>query len=267
MLTPEDEYALAKRYRETGDAEAAHRLVASHLRLVVKIAMRYRGYGLPIAELISEGNFGIVRAIQRFDPELGVRLSSYAVWWIRAAIQEYVLYSWSMVKTGTTASQKKLFFSLRKLKRRFGADREGGLSSEVTRHISVELGVSEADVRDMNDRLSAPDCSLNAPIGNDAGHDWQDILVDEHENQEASLAMREELAMRRTMLRSAMLRLPERERDILTERRLHEGPATLEYLARKHGISRERVRQIEMKAIEKLQKWIANSAFAPAPIG
>ena len=267
MLTAEDEQVLAKRYRETGDAEAAHRLVASHLRLVAKIAMQYRGYGFPVAELISEGNFGMMRAIRRFDPDHGVRLSTYAIWWIRAAIQEYVLHSWSMVKIGTTASQKKLFFNLRKLKARLGSEREGRLSPEMVRQISVVLAVPESEVLDMDARLSAADHSLNAPMRNDGGGEWQDVLVDDRENQEASFVAQEELDARRALLRTAMTRLADRERDILTERRLHEGPATLHDLARKYGISRERVRQIEIRAVEKLQKWVANRAFAPAAVG
>lgn len=267
MLTAEDEYMLAKRYRENGDAEAAHRLVASHLRLVAKIAMRYRGYGFPIAELISEGNFGMMRAIQRFDPDHGVRLSTYATWWIRASIQEYVLHSWSMVKIGTTASQKKLFFNLRRLKARLGSDRHGGLSPEMARQISVELSVPESDVLDMDDRLSAADHSLNAPLRNDGSGEWQDTLVDQRENQEVSFETRQEFEVRRTMLQAAMTRLADRERNILMERRLKEGPATLGVLSRKYGVSCERVRQIEIGAVEKLRKWVAGRSLTPTPAG
>lgn len=267
MLTVEDEQILAKRYRDTGDAEAAHRLVASHLRLVAKIAMQYRGYGFPIAELISEGNFGMMKAIRRFDPDLGVRLSTYATWWIRAAVQEYVLHSWSMVKIGTSASQKKLFFNLRKVKARLGSDHEGGISPEMVRRISVELAVPETDVLNMNDRLSACDRSLNVPMQSDGAGEWQDVLVDDRENQEDSFGAREELDARRTMLRTAMTRLADRERDILTARRLQEGPASLHDLSCKYGISRERVRQIEIRAVEKLRKWIANRSLMPAPVG
>ena len=223
MLTLEDECMLARRYRETGDAAAAHRLVVSHLRLVAKIAMGYRGYGFPVAELIAEGNFGMMKAIKRFDPDQGVRLSTYATWWIRSSIQEYVLHSWSMVKIGTTAAQKKLFFNLRKLKARLGTDCEGGLSPEIVRRIALELSVPEADVLDMNDRLSAGDHSLNAPLGSEGGGEWQDMLLDQQENQEVDLATRQELDVRRTMLQAAMSRLADRERDILTERRLQEG--------------------------------------------
>ena len=267
VLTLEDERMLAKRYRETGDAAAAHRLVASHLRLVAKIAMGYRGYGFPIAELISEGNFGMMRAIQRFDPDQGARLSTYATWWIRASIQEYVLHSWSMVKIGTTASQKKLFFNLKRLKARLGSDRDGGLSPEMARRIADELCVPEADVVDMNDRLSATDHSLNAPLHSEGGGEWQDILVDDGENQEVRFETREEFEIRRGLLRAAMTRLADRERDILTARRLREGQTPLHDLARKYGISRERVRQIEMGAIEKLRRWIASGSLSPVRAG
>jgi RNA polymerase sigma-32 factor len=267
MLTAEDEYMLAKQYRKNGDAEAAHRLVASHLRLVAKIAMRYRGYGFPIAELISEGNFGMMRAIQHFDPYHGVRLSTYAAWWIRASIQEYVMHSWSMVKIGTTASQKKLFFNLGRLKARLGSDRHGGLSPEMARQISVELSVPESAVLDMDNRLSVADHSLNAPLGSDGSAEWQDTLVDHRENQEVSFETRQEFEVRQTMLKAAMTRLADRERNILMERRLKERPATLGDLSRKYGISSERVRQIEKGAIEKLRKWVAGRSLTPAPVG
>jgi RNA polymerase sigma-32 factor len=254
MLEPDEEYMLAKRWKEGEDSEAAHRLVTSHLRLVAKIAMGYRGYGLPLSELISEGNVGMMQAVKRFDPDRGFRLATYAMWWIRAAIQEYILHSWSLVKMGTTAAQKKLFFNLRKLKGQLQAMEEGDLSPENLRKIATELDVPEADVVSMNRRLASPDHSLNAPLRSDSEGEWQDWLVDESESQETMLGERQELGLRRDLLEKAMTHLNERERHILTERRLKENPTTLEDLSQQYGISRERVRQIEVRAFEKLQK-------------
>jgi len=261
MLAPEEEFMLAKSWREHGDTEAAHKLVTSHLRLVAKIAMGYRGYGLPLSELISEGNVGMMQAVKRFDPDRGFRLATYAMWWIRAAIQEYILHSWSLVKMGTTAAQKKLFFNLRKLKGQMQAIDDGDLSPEHVTQIATKLDVPEQDVVNMNRRLASPDHSLNAPLRADSEGEWQDWLVDEQETQEISLAEREELGKRRALLRSAMTNLNERERHILTERRLRDDPTTLEDLSQQYGISRERVRQIEVRAFEKLQKNIKNAAI------
>ncbi|WP_437378687.1 RNA polymerase sigma factor RpoH [Inquilinus limosus] len=260
MLEPQEEYMLAKAWREHGDTEAAHRLVTSHLRLVAKIAMGYRGYGLPISELISEGNVGMMQAVKRFDPERGFRLATYAMWWIRAAIQEYILHSWSLVKMGTTAAQKKLFFNLRKLKGQLQAIEEGDLKPETVKKIATELSVPEQDVISMNRRLAAPDHSLNAPLRVDGEGEWQDWLVDERESQEITLADRQELGKRRQLLKDAMAHLNDRERRILSERRLRDEPTTLEDLSQEYGISRERVRQIEVRAFEKLQKAIRNAA-------
>jgi len=259
MLQPDEEYMLAKRWREHQDTEAAHRLVTSHLRLVAKIAMGYRGYGLPVAELISEGNVGMMQAVKRFDPERGFRLATYAMWWIRASIQEYILHSWSLVKIGTTAAQKKLFFNLRKMKGRLQAFEEGDLSPENVKKISTELSVSEDEVISMNRRLAAPDHSLNAPLRVDDDGEWQDWLVDDNQvDQETLLGEKQELDERRDMLARAMEGLNKRERHILTERRLREEPQTLEELSQEYGISRERVRQIEVRAFEKLQKAMKN---------
>jgi len=261
MLEPEEEYMLAKRWKEREDSEAAHRLVTSHLRLVAKIAMGYRGYGLPLSELISEGNVGMMQAVKRFDPDRGFRLATYAMWWIRAAIQEYILHSWSLVKMGTTAAQKKLFFNLRKLKGQLQAVEDGDLSPENLKKIATELDVPEADVISMNRRLASPDHSLNAPLRSDSEGEWQDWLVDETESQEAKLADRQELGLRRDLLEKALTHLNERERHILGERRLKENPTTLEDLSQHYGISRERVRQIEVRAFEKLQKAIKAAAI------
>jgi RNA polymerase sigma-32 factor len=261
MLAQDEEFMLAKRWQEHQDTEAAHRLVTSHLRLVAKIAMGYRGYGLPLSELISEGNVGMMQAVKRFDPDRGFRLATYAMWWIRAAIQEYILHSWSLVKMGTTAAQKKLFFNLRKLKGQLQAIEEGDLSPENVNKIATALDVPEADVVNMNRRLAAPDHSLNAPLRADSEGEWQDWLVDEGESQETKLADRQELGLRRDLLVKAMNHLNERERDILTHRRLREQPTTLEDLSQKYGISRERVRQIEVRAFEKLQKAIKSAAL------
>src|SRR5580704_11775896 len=252
LLSPEEEYMFAKRLKEHGDSEAARRLVTSHLRLVAKIAMGYRGYGLPISEIVSEGNVGLMQAVKRFDADKGFRLATYAMWWIRAAIQEYVLRSWSMVKMGTTAAQKKLFFNLRKLKGQLQAVEDGDLSPENLKKIATELDVPEADVISMNRRLASPDHSLNAPLRSDSEGEWQDWLVDESESQETRLGERQELGLRRDLLEKAMTHLNDRERHILTERRLRENPTTLEDLSQQYGISRERVRQIEVRAFEKL---------------
>ncbi|MEO9900604.1 RNA polymerase sigma factor RpoH [Nisaea sp.] len=261
MLKPEEEYMLAKSWREHDDSDAAHKLVTSHLRLVAKIAMGYRGYGLPVAELISEGNVGMMQAVKRFDPERGFRLATYAMWWIRAAIQEYILHSWSLVKIGTTAAQKKLFFNLRKLKGQMQAIEEGDLSPERVTAIATKLEVPEQDVINMNRRLAAPDHSLNAPLRVDGEGEWQDWLVDEGESQESQLAESEELDQRRQLLSVGMETLNERERHILTERRLKENATTLEDLSQVYNISRERVRQIEVRAFEKLQKAMRNAAM------
>ncbi len=261
MLEYDQEYMLAKSWREHEDLESAHKLVTSHLRLVAKIAMGYRGYGLPVAELISEGNVGMMQAVKRFDPERGFRLATYAMWWIRAAIQEYILHSWSLVKMGTTAAQKKLFFNLRKLKGQIKAIEEGDLHPEHVTKIADALNVPEADVVSMNRRLTAPDHSLNAPLRIDGEGEWQDWLVDEGEDQETLLAESEEMTLRRALLQSAMTSLNGRERHILEQRRLSENPTTLEDLSQEYGISRERVRQIEVRAFEKLQKAIRNAAI------
>ena len=261
MLEPEEEFMLAKRWREHGDMEAAHRLVTSHLRLVAKIAMGYRGYGLPLGELISEGNVGMMQAVKRFDPDRGFRLATYAMWWIKASIQEYILHSWSLVKIGTTAAQKKLFFNLRRLKSQMKAIEEGDLSPEQVKKIAESLDVPEEEVVNMNRRLAAPDHSLNAPLREEGEGEWQDWLVDDRENQEVRLAADEELKQRQKLLGSALGRLTPREQDILKERRLKDSPATLEELSEKYKISRERVRQIEVRAFEKLQKSIKSEAL------
>ena len=261
MLEHDEEFMLAKSWREHDDTEAAHKLVTSHLRLVAKIAMGYRGYGLPLSELISEGNVGMMQAVKRFDPDRGFRLATYAMWWIRASIQEYILHSWSLVKMGTTAAQKKLFFNLRKLKGQMRAIEEGDLAPEQVAKIAETLGVPEDDVVQMNRRLAAPDHSLNAPLRIDGDGEWQDWLVDEGESQETLLAESEEMGKRRALLVAAMKLLNDRERHILEERRLKDSPTTLEELSQQYGISRERVRQIEVRAFEKLQKSIRNAAI------
>jgi len=254
MLSAEEELELSRRWRDQGDIEAAHKLVTSHLRLVAKIAMGYRGYGLPMGELISEGNVGMMQAVKRFDPDRGFRLATYAMWWIRAAIQEYILHSWSLVKMGTTAAQKKLFFNLRRLKGQMQAIEDGDLHPEQVAKIAHLLDVPEQDVVSMNRRLTAPDHSLNAPLRSDGDGEWQDWLVDDSESQEAVIAEREEVAGRQALLGSALKTLNDRERHILIERRLKENPTTLEELSQQYNISRERVRQIEVRAFEKLQK-------------
>jgi len=261
MLEPEEEFMLAKRWQEHEDLEAVHKLVTSHLRLVAKIAMGYRGYGLPVAELISEGNVGMMQAVKRFDPDRGFRLATYAMWWIRASIQEYILHSWSLVKMGTTASQKKLFFNLRKIKGQLKAFEEGDLHPDTVTTIADKLKVSEDDVVSMNRRLSGGDQSLNAPLRVDGDGEWQDWLEDDTDNQEVMLGQEEELDHRRKMLTDALTCLNERERHILQERRLKDDPATLEELSHEYGISRERVRQIEVRAFEKLQRAMRNAAL------
>ena len=261
MLEQNQEYMLAKSWRENDNVDAAHTLVTSHLRLVAKIAMGYRGYGLPVSELISEGNVGMMQAVKRFDPEKGFRLATYAMWWIRASIQEYILHSWSLVKMGTTAAQKKLFFNLRKLKGQMAAIDEGDLAPEQVTHIAETLKVSENDVVQMNRRLAGPDNSLNAPLRIDGDGEWMDWLVDESESQEAVYAESEELTKRRVLLEEAMDTLTDREKHILQERRLKDNPTTLEDLSHVYDISRERVRQIEVRAFEKLQKAIKNAAI------
>jgi len=254
MLTSEEELDLSRRWRNSEDMEAAHKLVTSHLRLVAKIAMGYRGYGLPVGELISEGNVGMMQAVKRFDPDRGFRLATYAMWWIRAAIQEYILHSWSLVKMGTTAAQKKLFFNLRRLKGQMQAIEDGDLQPEQVAKIARVLAVPEQDVINMNRRLAAPDHSLNAPVRADSEGEWQDWLVDESESQETTIAEREEVSGRKALLANALKTLNERERHILIERRLKDDATTLEDLSQQYGISRERVRQIEVRAFEKLQK-------------
>ena len=264
MLEQGEEYMLAKRWREHDDSQAAHRLVTSHLRLVAKIAMGYRGYGLPMNEIISEGNVGLMQAVKRFDPDRGFRLATYAMWWIRAAIQEYILHSWSLVKLGTTAAQKKLFFNLRRLKSQMQAIEEGDLSPEAVKKIATTLEVTEQDVIDMNRRLEGPDHSLNALLRAEGDTEWQDWLVDDSASQEAVLVEEDELVHRRELLGEAMHVLNEREKHILTERRLKEEPTTLEDLSVQYGISRERVRQIEVRAFEKLQKAMMGLEAAQA---
>ena len=273
MLEPDQEYMLAKRWREDDertdygilarreddDRDAAHQLVTSHLRLVAKIAMGYRGYGLPVSEIISEGNVGLMQAVKRFDPEKGFRLATYAMWWIRASIQEFILRSWSLVKMGTTANQKKLFFNLRKVKGQIQAFEEGDLKPEHVAEIAERLGVPEEDVISMNRRLGG-DTSLNAPLRQDAEGEWQDWLVDESETQETQLAASEEYAARREMLVEAMEKLNERERRIFEARRLADEPLTLEELSQEFDVSRERIRQIEVRAFEKVQKAVKRSA-------
>ncbi|MCH8488595.1 MAG: RNA polymerase sigma factor RpoH [Oceanicaulis sp.] len=262
MLEKDEEFMLAKRWQEHEDTEAAHRMVTSHLRLVAKIAMGYRGYGLPIAEVISEGNVGLMQAVKKFDPDKGFRLSTYAMWWVRAAIQEYILRSWSLVKMGTTAAQKKLFFNLRRMKSQMQALEEGDLKPEQVEHIATNLGVTYAEVISMNRRLSGPDASLNAPMRADGESQWQDWLADDNaDNAEEDLADSDEFDTRMTLLQEAMGGLNERERHIIQERRLTEAPKTLEELADVYKVSRERIRQIEVRAFEKLQtemKRLAN---------
>ena len=257
ILTAEEEYMLAKRYKEHGDTEAAHKLVTSHLRLVAKIAMGYRGYGLPVTDLISEGNVGIMQAVKKFDPERGFRLATYAMWWIRAQIQEYVLHSWSLVKIGTTAAQKKLFFNLKKLKNQLSSIDSGNLSPENAREIASRLNVKEAEVLDMDNRLFSGDQSLNIQVGEEGDTEWQDMLVDSNDTQDNILANSNELSFRKKIFAQALEVLNEREKEIITLRKLKDKPVKLEELSKKFSISRERVRQIEEKAFEKLQKQVS----------
>ncbi len=260
MLEPNEEFMLAKRYQEHEDPEAAKKMITSHLRLVAKIAMGYRGYGLPISEVISEGNVGLMHAVKRFDPDKGFRLATYAMWWIRASIQEYVLRSWSLVKIGTTAAQKRLFFNLRKVKSQIAAIDDGALHPDQVKQIATTLKVSEADVISMNQRLTG-DASLNAPVRSDEGtSQWQDWLVDETPDQETILGESEEFSERMSMVNSAMDVLNDRERAIFVARRLKEEPKTLEQLAQQYGVSRERIRQIEVRAFEKVQQGVQQSA-------
>ncbi len=265
LLEPEEEYMLAKRWADHQDPEAAHQLVTSHLRLAAKIAMGYRGYGLPQAEVISEANVGLMQAVKRFDPEKGFRLATYAMWWIRAAIQEYILRSWSLVKLGTTSAQKKLFFNLRKAKSKIGAYEDGDMRPENVARIARDLNVTEQEVVDMNRRLAGADASLNAQVGSaegDSATQWQDWLEDEDADQAEAFAEADELQARRALLLSAMDTLNERERDVLMQRRLRDDPVTLEELSETYGVSRERIRQIEVRAFEKLQKRIRELARA-----
>ncbi len=259
ILSAEEEYMLAKRYKEHGDADAAHKLVTSHLRLVAKIAMGYRGYGLPVTDLISEGNVGIMQAVKKFDPEKGFRLATYAMWWIRAQIQEYVLHSWSLVKIGTTAAQKKLFFNLRKLKNQLTSIDNGNLSPENAREIASKLNVKEAEVVDMNNRLFSGDQSLNIQFGDDSDTEWQDMLIDSTETQDKIVEKNDEFIYRKKIFKEALKILNNREKEIITLRKLVEKPIKLEELSKKFKISRERVRQIEEKALEKLKKEVSNS--------
>jgi RNA polymerase sigma-32 factor len=261
MLAKDEEFMLAKRWQEHQDPQAAHRLVTSHLRLVAKIAMGYRGYGLPIGEVISEGNVGLMQAVKKFDPDKGFRLATYAMWWIRASIQEYILRSWSLVKMGTTAAQKKLFFNLRKAKSEISALEEGDLHPDQVHQIATKLGVLDEEVVSMNRRLAGGDASLNAPLRSDSESEWQDWLADENTpSQETMVAENEERSIRMSLLEEAMAELTDRERHILTERRLKDDPTTLEELASEYGVSRERVRQIEVRAFEKLQKAMRTAA-------
>ncbi|MBT9472665.1 MAG: RNA polymerase sigma factor RpoH [Pseudomonadota bacterium] len=261
MLAKDQEFMLAKAWREHEDSDAAHQLVTSHLRLVAKIAMGYRGYGLPIGEVISEGNVGLMQAVKKFEPDKGFRLATYAMWWIRASIQEYILRSWSLVKMGTTAAQKKLFFNLRKAKSQISAFQEGDLHPDQVSIIATKLGVLDSEVISMNRRLSGPDASLNAPLRVDGESEWQDWLEDETSvSQETYVAENQERTQRMGLLGDAMTELTDRERHILTERRLKDSPTTLEELAAQYGVSRERVRQIEVRAFEKLQKSMKAAA-------
>ena len=259
MLDAEEEYMLAKNWKTTGNVKSAEKLVTSHLRLVAKIAMRYKGYGLPMNEIISEGNVGLMQAVKKFEPEKGFRLATYAMWWIKASIQEYILRSWSLVKIGTTTAQKKLFFNLKKLKNQIAPKNEGDLKKDEVEKIANTLDVSEDEVISMNRRLSGKEQSLNAPIGED-GDEWQDWVVDKEMDQELKIAHQEELDQRKDLLQDSLKILNDREKEILYARRLNENPSTLEDLSKKYKISRERIRQIENKAFEKLQKHMLNSA-------
>ena len=261
LLEYQEELSLSRKWRDSSCKNASHRLVTSHLRLVVKIAVGYRGYGLPVGELISEGNVGMMQAVNRFDPEKGFRLSTYAMWWIRAAIQEYVLHSWSLVKMGTTAAQKKLFFNLRKLKGQIKAIEDGDMTPEHTTEIADRLNVSETEVVNMNRRMAGSDHSLNAPLSIDGDGEWLDWLEDDNDNQESIYAKNEVLCQRQALLTNALEVLSSRESHILEERRLKDSPTTLEDLSNKYGVSRERIRQIEVRAFEKVQKSVRNAVI------
>ena len=264
MLDAAEEYVLAKNWRDKGDKEAAHKLVTSHLRLVAKIAMGYRGYGLPVSELVSEGNIGLMQAVKKFDPEKGFRLTTYAIWWIKASIQEYVLRSWSLVKIGTTSAQKKLFFNLKKIKNQIFAAEQGDLLPEHITEIANQLNVREDEVVSMNQRLAGHEHSLNAHVGNEEGDaEWQDWVVDEEADQELQISQRQELNQRQALLKNALHVLDEREKEILYDRRLIDEPKTLEELSQKYKVSRERIRQIENRAFEKVQKAMLENIKQP----
>ncbi len=260
MLDAEEEYMLAKNWKDSGNLKSAHKLVTSHLRLVAKIAMGYRGYGLPVSELISEGNIGLMQAVKKFDPDKGFRLATYAMWWIKAGIQEYVLRSWSLVKMGTTAAQKKLFFNLKKIKKQIAPSEEGDLKKEQVNEISKRLGVKSDEVVSMNRRMMGQEKSLNDPIKSDEKGEWQDWVVDENLDQELYISQKQELDEKKSLLKDAIKILNEREREIIQDRKLSEDPKTLDDLSKKYKISRERIRQIETKAFEKLQKAMLNSS-------
>ncbi len=260
LLEAKEEYMLAKAWKNQGDVKAAHKLVTSHLRLVAKIASGYRGYGLPLSDLISEGNIGMMHAVKRFEPEKGFRLATYAMWWIKASIQEYILRSWSLVKIGTTAAQKKLFFNLKKIKSKISAIEDGDLTPDQVDKIATELSVPHKEVISMNRRISGSDYSLNAPVTDDSSGEWQDWLEDDTQNQEASFADTEEYLIKKNILSDSLEYLNERERDIISDRQLSENPLTLEELSKRYGVSRERIRQIEAKAFEKLQTKMTEKA-------
>ena len=260
LLEAKEEYMLAKAWKNQGDVKAAHKLVTSHLRLVAKIASGYRGYGLPLSDLISEGNIGMMHAVKRFEPEKGFRLATYAMWWIKASIQEYILRSWSLVKIGTTAAQKKLFFNLKKIKSKISAIEDGDLTPDQVDKIATELSVPHKEVISMNRRISGSDYSLNSPVKDDSSGEWQDWLEDDTQNQEASFADTEEYLIKKNILSDSLEYLNERERDIISERQLSENPLTLEELSNRYGVSRERIRQIEAKAFEKLQTKMTEKA-------
>ena len=260
LLEAKEEYMLAKAWKNQGDVKAAHKLVTSHLRLVAKIASGYRGYGLPLSDLISEGNIGMMHAVKRFEPEKGFRLATYAMWWIKASIQEYILRSWSLVKIGTTAAQKKLFFNLKKIKSKISAIEDGDLTPDQVDKIATELSVPHKEVISMNRRISGSDYSLNSPVTDDSSGEWQDWLEDDTQNQEASFADTEEYLIKKNILSDSLEYLNERERDIISERQLSENPLTLEELSKRYGVSRERIRQIEAKAFEKLQTKMTEKA-------
>ena len=260
LLEAKEEYMLAKAWKNQGDIKAAHKLVTSHLRLVAKIASGYRGYGLPLSDLISEGNIGMMHAVKRFEPEKGFRLATYAMWWIKASIQEYILRSWSLVKIGTTAAQKKLFFNLKKIKSKISAIEDGDLTPDQVDKIATELSVPHKEVISMNRRISGSDYSLNSPVTDDSSGEWQDWLEDDTQNQEASFADTEEYLIKKNILSDSLEYLNERERDIISERQLSENPLTLEELSNRYGVSRERIRQIEAKAFEKLQTKMTEKA-------